>query len=195
MLTLVTHCHQVSFPGPAGGRRCQAKIFGLPRSFSTQIHSSTLNHDSSSIQSATHPVPRELPYVPWSPLVGHKGKRTWPSWPGKPGQGYSTWQLPSSHTVIAGTLGEESGGVPPGSNSDSTDAKCSFRSCPCLRSHSHALGTWCASIHHSAWAVMLAWLPVPPSALALCFILTTEISNCIFPVALVLSIPVSFLSL
>lgn len=71
-------CARLAFPGHS-----------LPRS-------STLNHIGSSIQSATHPMPRELPYVPWSPLVMHRGERTWFSWPGRISQDYSIQQTPLS---------------------------------------------------------------------------------------------------
>jgi hypothetical protein len=124
--------------------------FGLSRPFSTQIHSSTLNHVGSPIQSATHPMPRELPYVPWSPLVRHRGKRTWPSCPGRISQDYSIQQTPffpyPGPELITSPLEEERvRSVPPGSKSDSTDANCTFRSYPCPWSYIQALGPWCVS--------------------------------------------------
>lgn len=138
--------------------------FGLSRPFSTQIHSSTLNHVGSPIQSATHPMPRELPYVPWSPLVRHRGKRTWSSCPGRISQDYSIQQTPFflylGPELITSLLEEERvRSVPPGSKSGSTDAKMH------LQELCQPMQSYCVSTTPSSLACHIGQTPSPPQCL------------------------------
>lgn len=157
------------FLAQQGGRRYQADMcpLGLSRTFSPRIHSSTPNHGGSCIQSATYPMPRHLPYVPWSPLVRHRGKRTWPNWPGRPDQGCSIQQPQFFSPIVRSRidhrcLGRRVRGVPPGSNADPTDAKHTFRSCPCPPSHRQAFGPWWESSMPSRLACHIGLAPSPP---------------------------------